>query len=402
MKYRSLLFLAVSLSACATGPAPMASHGTQERWQRIMEQMRADSTNAAAHATPLEKSSVAASPIDDATIPTGIDVSKFELPVQYNERVQHYLDLYSQRRRHVFAGWLRRMGRYRSYVEERIAAHGLPKELVYLPLIESGYETSATSRAAAVGLWQFMAVTARSEGLEVSEYVDERRDPYRSTDAALRHLSGLHKTFGSWYLAAAAYNSGSGRIGRLLKEFGRKKGPDETFWEIQDALPAETRGYVPGLVAAAIIGEYPHLFGMENERFEPAERFETVIVPGRTDLRAVARAAETSVDVIKGLNPHYIKGMTPPDRESDVRIPVGARAGFAAAFAKIPKAERVRDFARTHVVKQGETLSEIANRYGTTVDALQKANRIKRPDAVAAGRKLAIPGDSPRASYGTD
>jgi membrane-bound lytic murein transglycosylase D len=258
-------------------------------------------------------------------------------------------------------------------------------------MIESGYETNATSSASAVGIWQFMAGTARAEGLEVSEWLDERRDPYRSTDAAIRHLSGLYKQFGSWYLAAAAYNSGSGRISRLLKEYGRNKGPDETFWALQDELPQETRGYVPGLVVAAIIGEYPQLFGLDDVVPDAPVQFDMVVVPQSTSLGAVARASGSTTEEIRRLNPQFFRGATPPDHESHVRVPAGASAGFVTAFAKIPREDRIASKGRTHIVRAGETLSEIADHYGTTVEALQRANRIKRPEAVGAGRKLTIP-----------
>ncbi|MGQ0815192.1 MAG: transglycosylase SLT domain-containing protein, partial [Gemmatimonadota bacterium] len=390
-----------SLGACASTNITNAPEPTSERWERIMQQMRADSAEAARQATAAETKS--ANPEYDGSVPPGIDLSRFELPIQYNERVQFYIDLYANRRKSVFVSWLRRMGRYRDYVEQRLALHRMPRELAYLALIESGYEADAKSHASAVGLWQFMAPTARAEGLEVSEYVDERRDPFRSTDAAIRHLAGLHRTFDSWYLAAAAYNSGATRIARLMKDrYGQVKGRDATFWEIQDAVPQETRGYVPGLIAATIIGEYPHLFGFDGLKQETPVQFETVTVPASTDLRAVARAANVPAEDIRTLNPHYILGMTPPDRESAVRLPVGSASDFAERFAKIPGAERTRSFARTHTVRQGETLSEIARKYGTTVSALQAANRIKRPNAISVGRKLTIPADVSHSAYGTD
>lgn len=400
MSNRLYIFAAaVTLSACATGQTPMAPDPTQERWTRIMEQMRMDSAAASRSANPV--GAEAAESRDDGLIPS-IDLSKFELPIQYNERVQEYIDLYANRRRGTFAAWLKRSGRYRDYIQQRLNAHGLPKELIYLALIESGYETGATSSAAAVGLWQFMSGTARSEGLEVSDYVDERRDPFRSTDAAIRHLSGLYQTFGSWYLAAAAYNSGSGRIARLMKQsYGRVKGTDATFWQIQDYVPTETRGYVPGLIAAAIIGEHPERFGLGSVRLDPPVRFQTVIVPASTDLRAVARAAGVALEEIRVLNPQLIRGITPPDREYDVRVPLGSAGAFGEQFSRIPREDRVRGMPRTHVVRQGETLSEIAERYGTSVDDLQKANRIKRPNAIVVGRKLTIPGVL-REAYGTD
>lgn len=331
----------------------------------------------------------ASEPVAPSAI-AGIDLEAFELPVQYNERVQGYIDLYAHRRRAVFKTWLSRMGRYRDHIEAQLRQRGLPRELVYLPLIESAYEATAASHASAVGLWQFMKGTARAEGLEVSEYVDERRDPIRSTDAALRHLQGLHDQFGSWYLTAAAYNSGSGRIARLLKEHGYQKGQDDAFWALQDALPRETRDYVPMLLAAAIVGENTEHFGIAVDP-EPPVRFAVVRVPAATELSAVARAAATSLEQIKLLNPHFIKGMTPPDRTSDVRVPLDSEATFAEAFDRIPASERTRPLTSSHVVKRGETLSGIARKYGTTVEAITRVNRIREPNAVAAGRKLVIP-----------
>ena len=332
----------------------------------------------------------ASEPIVDDGLSPGVDLSAFELPVHYNEQVQHYIDLFTTRRRSTFTTWLGRMGRYRGMIEEQLRVAGLPRELVYLPLIESAYENNAASRASAVGLWQFMAGTARAEGLEVSEYIDERRDPIRSTDAAVRHLSGLYNHFRSWYLTAAAYNSGSTRIGKLLKERSYAKGEDEAFWALQDDLPRETRDYVPMLLAATIVGENLEHFGLAVQSEGP-EQFEVITVGGATELRAIARAADASAEQIKALNPHYIKGITPPDRRSDVRIPVGSSAGFADRFAKIPEAERVRALTSTHVVKSGETLSAIARRYNTTVEAITRVNRIKKPNSLAAGRKLIIP-----------
>jgi membrane-bound lytic murein transglycosylase D len=355
------------LGACAHAP-PSADPHTRERIARVMhETLRTDSVDVAP-----------------------VDLTAFQLPVQYNQQVQQYVDLYARRRRSVFTTWLGRMGRYREHIEEQLNVLGLPRELVYLPLIESAYEASAASHASAVGLWQFMKGTAQAEGLEVSEYLDERRDPIRSTEAALRHLQNLYHQFDSWYLAAAAYNSGSGRIARLLKEHSYPKGQDDAFWALQDALPKETRNYVPMLLGAIIVGENAAHFGISVEP-EAALRFEVVTVPGATELKAVARAANTSYALITSLNPHFIKGITPPDRRSQVRIPVGAAEGFADAFEKLPADKRTRALSSTHVVRSGETLSGIARQYGTTVDAITRVNSIKKPNAIAAGRKLIIP-----------
>ena len=374
------------LGACAHAPQ-QAEHSTYERITRVMREVQQQDSSAPGVRVLETKASES---VTETPAPTGVDLSQFELPVQYNEQVQQYIDLYAQKRRAVFTTWLNRMGRYRSHIEAQLQESGLPRELVYLPLIESAYEPSAASHASAVGLWQFMAGTARSEGLEVSEYLDERRDPIRSTQAAIRHLRGLYNYFGSWYLTAAAYNVGSTRIAKMLKEGGHPKGSDDVFWQIQDALPKETQRYVPMLLAATIIGENTESFGITTSPRDAWE-FETVTVGGATELRAVARAAGTTLDVIKSLNPQYIKSMTPPERESEVRVPVGGALGFDVAFGRIPKEERTRALTKTHVVKSGETLSGIAKRYGTSVAVLQKVNRIKRPDAVAAGRKIQVP-----------
>jgi membrane-bound lytic murein transglycosylase D len=383
--YRYAMIACVVLTgACAHAPAP-ADPLPYERTsvREVKEQVSVPSDVA------MTKSSVIPEPA--AAMPHGIDLSKFELPVQYNERVQEYIDLYTKRRRSTFVAWMRRMGRYREMIEARLEQHELPRELVYLPLIESMYDANAASPAKAVGLWQFMSGTARAEGLEVTEYVDERRDPVASTDAAIRHLSGLFNQFDSWYLTAAAYNSGSGRIARLLKENGYGKGRDDAYWELHDALPRETRHYVPMLLAAIIVGENPETFGISVADTNEPFTFDVVSVPGSTDLHAVAKAAGISYDELRSFNYQFVKGMTPPDRRSDVRVPSGKGESFAEAFAKIPKAERTREIGRSHVVKGGETLSGIAKRYGVSVEAITKVNRIKSANAIGIGRKLVIP-----------
>jgi membrane-bound lytic murein transglycosylase D len=374
------------LGACVHAP-PQADPITEQHIASVIrESQRADP---AIIATETLRKASEPEAVPEAL--AGIDLAKFELPVQYNERVQEYIDLYANRRRGIFTTWLGRMGRYRAHIETQLQAQGLPRELVYLPLIESAYESNAASPARAVGLWQFMPATARAEGLEVSAYVDERRDPIKSTEAALRHLSGLYNQFDSWYLTAAAYNSGSTRIARLLKERGYSKGQDDAFWALHDGLPRETRDYIPMLLAAVIVGENSEHFGL-NVKAEDPVTFDLVTVGGATELRAVARAAGTSLDHIKSLNPQLLKGITPPDRSSEVRIPLGASAEFSERFASIPQSERVRPLTSTHVVKNGETLSGIARKYGTTVAAIKRLNDIPRPNAIAAGRKLVIPG----------
>lgn len=330
-RYAPFVLLFV-LNACAhTARTPTADPPTYERIARVMQSVEKPDSVIPGSAIK------AATPRATRTASAGVDYTDFELPVEYNERVQDFVELYSVRRRTVFTTWLGRMERYREYIEQRLAALGMPRELIYVPLIESAYEANVASQMSAVGLWQFMKGTARSEGLEVSEYVDERRDPFRSTDAALQHLNKLYNQFDSWYLAFAAYNSGSGRIVRLLKERGIAK-EDAAYWALRDALPRETRDYVPMLLGAAIVGENAASFGLAPKASAPV-RFDEVTVPGATDLKAIARAAKVPLAEIKELNPQFIKAITPPGRRARVRLPVGAATAFEQAFSSVGSQE---------------------------------------------------------------
>lgn len=328
----------------------------------------------------------------DAGVLAGVNPADFDFPFHYNERVGFWVDYFAGRNRERFALWLARKGRYEAFIQEQLRARGLPQDLIYLAMIESGFSPQALSRAKAVGIWQFMAGTARLEGLEVSEYVDERRDPVRSTEAALNHLKKLYDQFGSWYLAAAAYNAGPGRIARALEErVGGARGADSLFWKIEGALPAETRNYVPRILAAAIVSKYAERFGFGDVDPLPPDTFDVVKVPDATELAVIAQAAGAPEEEIKRLNPHFYRGVTPPGRAVTVRIPAGRAEAFAVAYAKIPPDRRVR--IQEHVVKKGETLSGIAARYGVTVAALRRANRLEGKDdrRLPVGKRLRIP-----------
>jgi soluble lytic murein transglycosylase-like protein len=219
-------------------------------------------------------------------------------------------------------GALERMAAYRPLILHELDARGLPADLIHLALIESHFVTGATSSAGAVGIWQLMPATARAHGLEVSEWVDERRDPIRSTRAAVRHLEWLHRRFGSWHLALAAYNAGDARVGGILRDAGsRAAGDDLLYWRAQPLLPAETRAYVPKLLAASRIARAPERYGFE--RLEPRAplRFREVQVQGGVDLAAVARAIGVDPEEVYALNPHLLRRATPPGRSWPVRVP---------------------------------------------------------------------------------
>jgi membrane-bound lytic murein transglycosylase D len=249
---------------------------------------------------------------------------RWDLPVQLNGSVERFVLLFRDKQPDRMALYLKRSGRYEGMIREKLRARGMPEDLVYLSMIESGFLPSARSRAGAVGLWQLMSEVARDYGLRVDRYVDERRDPEKSTDAALRYLQDLHKHFGSWILAAAAYNSGENRVARVMREeTGSEKGDDADFWRIRSHLPADTREYVPLIQAAALVGKEPHKYGLGDvERWLPAAT-DTVEVPGGVELGAVAKAAGVTEKQVQALNPHLIRGMTPPGKAYAVRLPDG-------------------------------------------------------------------------------
>ncbi|MCI0435463.1 MAG: LysM peptidoglycan-binding domain-containing protein [Gemmatimonadetes bacterium] len=336
----------------------------------------------------------------DAPVPEGIDFRSYDIPMEVNPRVQFWIDLFTGRERNRFATYLARQGLFEEMITTRLAERGLPSELLYLALIESGFSPVARSRANAIGLWQFIAGTARSEKLSITEFLDERRDPVRATDAAFNHLEGLYARFGSWYLAAAAYNSGAGRVERALRRTSDgERGHDSIYWSIHSALPRETREYVPKLIAATIIARNRELFGFADVVPMQPEPVDTVEVPDATDFDVIAEAAGVEAAQIAALNPQYYRGVTPPRRDSRVLVPGGRGEAFTVAYAGIPPEERVR--YREHIVRKGETLSGIASRYGVTVAVLQETNGIRRASRIQIGQRIRIPSPATRRSTGT-
>jgi len=253
----------------------------------------------------------------------------WDLPVTRNAQVETWIAFLQGRNREQTGLWLQRSGRYAPMIREALRHRGMPEDLVYLAFIESGFSPSAYSHARAAGIWQFIAETGRRYGLEVSSYVDERRDPFKATVAALDYLQKLHGQFGDWYLAAAAYNAGETRVARILREQpdgGQRKGAhgnDAVFWRIAPHLPQETRDYVPLMLAAGHIDKEPAKYGFVNLDYHGPLTFETVEVPGGTRLSTIARAIKVEADDVEELNPHLVRKMTPPGRLTVVRIPAG-------------------------------------------------------------------------------
>jgi membrane-bound lytic murein transglycosylase D len=245
------------------------------------------------------------------------------LPLEMNQQVERWMERYLTEQRPVFQQYLEREGLYADMIRESLRSRGMPEELVFLAAIESGFTPGATSRVAAMGMWQFMGPTAEAFGLRIDGYVDERRDPIRATEAALDYLQVLHDRFGSWYLAAAAYNAGPTRVAwALSRQGGDQTGDEELYWQIVDLLPRETRAYVPKMLAAILLARAAEDYGFEVERAKPV-RFDRVWVPGGTTLAAVAKAVDVPPARIRELNPHLLRGVTPPGEPFGIRVPPG-------------------------------------------------------------------------------
>jgi membrane-bound lytic murein transglycosylase D len=328
--------------------------------------------------------------------PASADAPTYDIDVVSfadRDRVRYYEAYFLGPARERFAIWLGRLPRYEGMIRERFRALGIPQDLVYLALIESGYSNTAVSRANAVGMWQFIASTARLYDLTIDTWVDERRDPFKATDAAGRHLADLYEVFGSWYLAAAAYNGGAGRVTRGIRRL--RSNPDsvtdETFFDLSARryLRRETRDYVPKLIAAALVAKDPLRFGFDSIPALARLTFDEVTVTDQTGLDVLATLAETTPRALMELNPHYYRGVTPPGRVSIVRVPRGTGGKVARGYSDLPANQRV-NFVE-HVVRSGETLSEIGQRYGVSVRLLRAANDNVHPKRLRVGRRLVVP-----------
>jgi membrane-bound lytic murein transglycosylase D len=258
----------------------------------------------------------------------------WDLPNVDHPRVDYWIARFDSvpEMRKKFQGFLDRGGQYAPMILDRLAARGMPQDLLYLAMIESGFQPNATSPAAAVGVWQFIGETGRRYGLEIDRAVDERRDPVKATDAALDYLEMMHRRFNSWYLAAAGYNSGENRVGRLMRErFGTERARSEQdYYAIWDKLPRETRDYVPLMIAAGRIAKDPAKYGFTPMQPEPRVWEEVKAAPA-TPLSELARLYGTTVSAIRDLNPHLLIDRTPNNRSYAVRVPQGSLAHYAAA-----------------------------------------------------------------------
>ena len=299
-----------------------------------------------------------------------------------NRHVERWIQYFTGDGREVYQRWLDRKVLVQPTLDEAFARHGLPPELTYHGMIESGFSTRAYSWAHAVGIWQFVRPTARRYGLRSDWWVDERRDPVKSTDAASRYLVALYEEFGDWELALAAYNVGEGRVRQQIR---RQKTRD--FWQLR--LPRETRNHLPKFYAALILGSDPEKYGFRIPSGSPPE-LEVVTVDFTVDFEVLGECAGVDPRILAELNPALVRNCTPPDEEGfQVLVPVGTGERTQLQLAALPEDERVR-WAR-HTVRRGDTLSEIAEGYGTTVGAIASANQLRSRSFLSIGQELMIP-----------
>jgi membrane-bound lytic murein transglycosylase D len=310
----------------------------------------------------------------------------FDYPVVVNRRVLSYVDFFLGRSRNLFEGSLRRSGRYLPMARRIFQEEGIPQDLVFLAHVESAFKYNARSRARALGLWQFIRGTASLYGLRCDSYVDERLDPERETRACARYLHNLYDKFGDWHLALAAYNTGAGNVDKAIARAGTRD-----FWRLAETrhLMRETRDFVPAILAATILAKSPGAYGLTEET-EPPLAYDTVALSMPSDLRVVARCCGATQTEIQRLNPALLVLQTPPRAgDYEVRVPPGLGERLAREISRIPPEDRL--VVERHAVRRGDTLGLIARRYGTTVRAIQDANRLGRSTTIHVGQALVIP-----------
>ncbi len=310
----------------------------------------------------------------------------YDMPITVNKAVEKNMGYFKNSLSEKFNIWLNRSGRYLSLMRDIFQEKGLPQDLVYLALIESGFNPYAYSWAKAVGPWQFISSTAKRYGLKVNWWVDERRDPVKSTAAAAEYLKDLYELFGSWNLAMAAYNAGERKV---LNGLRRTKSED--FWDLRNTkyLKRETKEYVPRYMAATIIAKNPEIHGFVVDYHGPLQ-YDEVTVPSPIDLKVIAESAGTTIDEIKELNPELRRWCTPPDQLAyTIKIPAGAKESFLSSLENIPESERFT--GKLYKFRNGDTIDKIAKNYGVSKKIIIEANSLGKKYKLKPGDTLLIP-----------
>jgi membrane-bound lytic murein transglycosylase D len=342
-----------------------------------------------AEQAPIEEANQVTFPVDPrlkAQAEEELKQTHSDLPLMITDQVASYISYFSSPRgKAVLEHGLVRAGMYRDMVSRILKEEGVPQDLIYLAQAESGFHPTAVSRAGARGMWQFMASRASEYGLERNWWVDDREDPEKSTRAAAHHLKDLFNMFGDWYLAMAAYNSGPLTVQNAVKRTGYAD-----FWQLynRNVLPAETKNYVPIILAVTIMAKNPKQYGLEDLVPDPPLEYDTVKVDYPVDLRLVAECVDSTAETLQRLNPSLLRMITPKNEEFTLKLPPGTREKYLTNIAAIPEDKRVA--WRFHKVTEGETVAEIARRYHASVSSISEANGLE-DDRVEAGNRLVIP-----------
>lgn len=314
------------------------------------------------------------------------------IPMVLNEDVQKEINLFTNGSRDFFIASYVRSGRYRPFIVEELKKAGLPEELSWLPLIESGFKTKALSKARALGLWQFIPSTGYKFGLKRNHHVDERLDPYKSTLAAIEYFKELHEIFGDWMTVLAAYNCGENRVLSIIREQNINYLDD--FWDLYQRLPCETRRYVPQFLATLHLINNMDKYYMDDVVPDPPMVFDTVVVAKQTYLKNVADVINVTEDQLVELNPELRHKLLPPE-EYSLKVPMGSKELLIANLDNISQTtqpvEPIADSSSYHRVKSGETLSSIAEKYSISVSDLASVNHISKKKQIIKGSVLKIP-----------
>ncbi|MDR2728552.1 MAG: LysM peptidoglycan-binding domain-containing protein, partial [Chitinispirillales bacterium] len=306
----------------------------------------------------------------------------YDVPVVWNERVRRSTLFFMRTRKGVFDRWLSRAGYYLPVMEQMFADSGLPKNLACLPIIESGFNPHAHSRAHAAGIWQFIPSTGKAYGMRQNYWLDERRDPLKSTAAAIKYLRKLYKDFGDWHLALGAYNCGENGMMRTMKRDGAS-----SYWELK-TLPKETHNYVPLYLGSLIIAKNPDVFDFtfpNDAIFDP----DIVTVNDCIELSTIARGIDIPLDTLKKMNPHILHWCTPPDMKSvNLYLPKGKAQEYEAFYNELPDDKKTKFYR--YKIQSGDNMLTIARNFRVPVDALREINKMKT-NHITAGRFLIIP-----------
>lgn len=314
-----------------------------------------------------------------------------DIPLTLNSKVEYFLYYFQTSGKASFSRWLSHSSRYIPMMKEILKREGMPEDLVYVAMIESGFQMHARSWASAVGPWQFMSGTGRRYSLRIDQWIDERKNPVKATTAAALYLKELYGLFkGDWYLAAAGYNAGENKIMRAISMYNTSD-----FWEISRGsyLKRETKEYVPKLLAAAIIAKDPARYGFTDIAYLTPVAYDTVTIPARTNLDLVAKLTGTTYETIKELNPDLRHWCTPPNYpDYQLNIPKGSKSQFEAEYAKIPEDQRFteRVMYSRYKARKKDSLKSVARRYNTSPDILAELNGLNKKSRIA-GKSLLVP-----------